>query len=181
MIILGVDPGSVVTGYGIIKYDKNKMTAVDQGIIAPKLSGTFPERLKCIYDRLCGIISLYKPDEFAIETAFYGKNVQSALKIGMARGISVLAAANSGIPITEYSPREVKKAVVGVGSATKAQVQYMVSSLLGIEGPFKRFDESDALSIAICHAFRMTTLIPGKGRSKNWKDFVEANPDRIVN
>ena len=123
MIILGVDPGTLITGFGIIEVERGKYSVLTYSVVKNSGDDSMPIRLKRIYDRLCEIINHYQPDEFAIETAFYGKNAQSALKIGHARGVSILAAVNHEIPTTEYSPREVKKAVTGNGAASKQQVQ----------------------------------------------------------
>ena len=136
-----------------------------------------PSRLKIIYEELNNLMKKYKPDEFAIETAFYGKNVQSAMKIGYARGVSILAAVHNEIPTNEYSPREVKKSVVGKGAASKEQVSYMIRSLLNIKANGIKSDETDALAIALCHAFRMNNPIK---KNMSWKQFTEAFPERII-
>ncbi len=177
MTVFGVDPGTVITGYGIIRYSGNEVSWISSGIIKPPPADDMANRITFIYENLEKELKFHTPDEFAIETSFYGKNVQSALKIGYVRGVSLLAAVKSGIQPSEYSPREVKKAVVGKGSASKQQVQYMVQKLLGIGNKKLRLDESDALAIAICHAFKLKSFTP---RSSSWKDFIESNPDRIV-
>ena len=178
MIILGIDPGTNITGYGIIKYKVNTCKHIASGIIKLTSHLPIPNRLKIIYEELSKLIRNFKPDEFAIETAFYGKNVQSAMKIGYARGVSILAAANNGIPTSEYSPREIKKSVVGNGAATKEQVNYMIKTLLNVKTDKMKSDESDALAIALCHAFRLKS--PANKKSKNWKAFVDANPERVI-
>jgi len=177
MIILGVDPGTIFTGYGIIYQDKNSFTRVCNGLIKLPSTKSLPQKLEIIYDELSKVIRTYKPNEFAIETAFYGKNVQSAMKIGYARGVSLLAAIHNKLPASEYSPREVKKSVVGNGAASKEQVAFMISTLLNLKNIKMRFDESDALAVALCHAFRLKT--PQK-KNKSWKDFVAAFPERII-
>ena len=111
MIIIGVDPGTNITGFGIIKFEKNNYYRIASGVIKLPSQKPIPQRLKTIYSEINKLIKTYKPDEFAIETAFYGKNVQSAMKIGYARGVSILAAVHNGIPTSEYSPREIKKSV----------------------------------------------------------------------
>lgn len=179
MRIIGIDPGTITTGFGIIEYDRNEIKHIHSGIISIPATKDFAPRLQKIYDELNLIIKKYKPDEFALETAFYGKNVQSALKIGYARGVSLLAAAHNGLPIKEYSPREIKKAVTGNGASSKEQVQYMIKKLMSINRKKIKFDETDALAVAVCHAFKITSLTGAK-KSRNWKEFVEANPDRIV-
>jgi crossover junction endodeoxyribonuclease RuvC len=177
MRILGIDPGTIFTGYGIIDFNKNEFKYVSSGVVKIPAVKEIPPRLKSIYDELYRLIELYKPDEFALETAFYGKNVQSTLKIGYARGVSMLAAVHHDLVIKEYSPREIKKAVVGKGGATKEQVQFMIKKLLAIPKTKMKFDESDALAVAICHAFKAASPIR---MNKSWKDFVESNPDRVV-
>ena len=188
MIILGVDPGTLITGFGIIEVERGKYSVLTYSVVKNSGDDSMPIRLKRIYDRLCEIINHYQPDEFAIETAFYGKNAQSALKIGHARGVSILAAVNHEIPTTEYSPREVKKAVTGNGAASKQQVQFMVQTQLKLREAPKYFDASDALAVALCHSFRMTggkatSRRPHKTASnahRSWSDFIHSHPERVV-
>lgn len=188
MIILGVDPGTLITGYGVIEVIRGESRVLEYDVVKNRSNRSMPLRLKSIYSRLCAVIERYHPDEFAIETAFYGRNAQSALKIGHARGVSILAAVNSEIPTSEYSPREVKKAVVGNGAASKEQVQAMVKMLLGIRQAPKHFDSTDALAVAICHIQRRgkAKSIPakrktnGKARNNEWKAFLAAHPERII-
>ncbi|OIP63085.1 MAG: crossover junction endodeoxyribonuclease RuvC [Ignavibacteria bacterium CG2_30_36_16] len=177
MIIFGVDPGTNFTGCGIINFTKNQFTHVFNGLIKLKPSQPIHFRLEIIYDELDRLIKLYRPDEFSIETAFYGKNVQSAMKIGYARGVSILAAVHNKVPVSEYSPREIKKSLVGNGAASKEQVSFMIRTLLELKEEKMRFDESDALAVAMCHAFRFK--MPTK-KSKDWKTFVEAFPERVI-
>lgn len=177
MIIMGVDPGTLITGYGVIKKNGVTLQVLDVGVIKIRPSDRMPLRLKRIYSSLCAIIERFNPDEFAIETAFYSKNAQSALKIGQARGVSILAGVNFEIPVTEYSPREVKKAVVGNGAASKEQVQYMITNLLKLKSAPPYFDATDALAVAVCHSHRITHP---RGGFKSWKSYVEANPARVV-
>ncbi len=177
MIILGVDPGTLIAGYGVIERKGKFISMLDVGVIKNDSSVSMPLRLRKIYSTLCDVIDRFHPDEFAIETAFYSKNAQSALKIGQARGVSILAGVNHEIPVSEYSPREIKKAVTGKGAATKEQVQYMMMSMLNIKVKPKYFDSTDALAVAMCHAFKISA--PRKG-FKNWKSFLEANPERII-
>jgi len=177
MIILGIDPGTNITGFGVIKYEKNSFIKIASGIIRLPSTRSIPSRLKIIYEELDLLIKRYKPNEFAIETAFYGKNVQSAMKIGYARGVSILAAVHNDIPTSEYSPREVKKSVVGKGAASKEQVSYMIKSLLTLKKDGIKSDETDALAIALCHAFKMKNPVK---RNMSWKQFIEAFPDRVI-
>lgn len=177
MIILGVDPGTIKTGFGVIKLINNEISHVDSGTIHLSSLPNLAHKLQKIYAELCFLIRKHDPDEFSLETAFYGKNVQSALKIGYARGASMLAAVNNQLPVNEYSPREVKKSVVGTGAASKEQVNYMIKSLLNIKINLK-FDESDALAVAVCHCLKLKT--PSSRGTKNWKSFIEQNPEKIV-
>jgi len=177
MTIIGIDPGTINTGFGVVKYYRNQLTLAASGVIVtPKVKEMAP-RLEAIYDKLIQLIRTYDPDAFALETAFYGKNVQSALKIGYARGVAMLAAKHSNLDTAEYSPREVKKSVVGNGAATKEQVQYMIKKLLCVRKTKIKFDETDALAVAVCHAFKMSSPVKNSG---SWKKFVEANPDKII-
>ena len=188
MIILGVDPGTLITGFGIIDVERGKYSVLTYDVVKNSGDDTMPIRLKRIYSRLCEIIERYHPDEFAIESAFYGKNAQSALKIGHARGVSILAAVNYEIPTTEYSPREIKKGVTGNGAASKHQVQFMVQTQLKLHEAPKYFDSSDALAVALCHSFRITggkatsrhTRRTGAKDHRSWSDFIHSHPERVV-
>jgi crossover junction endodeoxyribonuclease RuvC len=177
MIIIGIDPGTIITGIGIIEAKKNKLYPIYYDAIKLDKYAHFPTRLKVIYESIIDKIDTYNPDEFAMETAFYGKNVQSALKIGQARGVSFLAAMRREIPANEYSPREIKKAVTGNGAASKEQVSYMVKTILKISKAPKLFDETDALAVAICHYNRMSSP---RAKFTNWKSFVDAHPEKII-
>ncbi len=175
-IVLGVDPGTLVTGYGVVSRTGDTLQLLDSGTIRNRGGLAMPIRLKRIYEGLQALIDRHHPDEFAIESAFYGKNAQSALKLGQARGVSILAAVLKEIPTTEYSPREVKQAVVGKGAATKEQVQFMVRTLLHLKGDSMPLDTSDAIAVALCHLHR---AIPHAPRHKDWSSFVTAHPERI--
>jgi crossover junction endodeoxyribonuclease RuvC len=177
MTIIGIDPGTIITGIGIIQISGNTLKRIYSGVINLPSSKPIPQRLEIIYRELFSLIKKYKPDEFAIETAFYGKNVQSAMKIGYARGVSILAAIHCGLSISEYSPREIKKSVVGKGSASKQQVSYMINNLLSLKKATLKPDESDALAVAVCHSFRFKKFTSTKN---NWKSFVEAFPERVI-
>ncbi len=177
MIIIGVDPGTLVTGYGVIEARNGKMKIIDSGAIKNTSQTSMPLRLKLIFETLSKITTKYHPDEFAIETAFYGKNAQSALKLGHARGAAMLTAVLQEIPISEYSPREVKKAIVGNGAAAKEQVQFMIKSLLKLKDLPKYYDITDALAVAICHIQRKQKS--QTDNFKNWKSFITAHPEKI--
>jgi len=155
--ILGIDPGSRVTGYGLISSVGNKLEYIDAGCIRTK-SSALPDRLKTIFDGLCVVIEQHAPQQAAIEEVFMGRNVSSALKLGQARGSAITACLYYDLRVEEYSARKVKQAVVGAGSAEKAQVQHMVKALLSINDNIVE-DAADALAVAICHANTQASLI----------------------
>lgn len=177
-IILGIDPGTTVMGYGIIKVDGNKMTLLSFGEIVLTKYETHALKLKKIFERTLGIIDEYHPDELAIEAPFFGKNVQSMLKLGRAQGVAMAAALYREVPITEYLPKKIKQAVTGNGNASKEQVAAMLQTLLKIKTLPKRLDATDGLAAAVCHYFQ------GGGQEKGenytgWKAFAAKNPKRI--
>ncbi len=155
MIIIGVDPGSRVTGYGVIEVEGNHLRCVRYGAIEVYRTGakSLAERLKRIHEELCALLQCHCPSVLAVEDLFYAVNAKTALKLGHVRGIILLAAAQGGISLAEYSPLEVKKAVVGYGRAQKSQIQQMVRALLNLQQEPQPHDAADALAIAICHAF----------------------------
>jgi len=148
--ILGIDPGSRITGFGLIKIDGSKLSYVESGCIRTG-GGEFPERLKIIFEEMVVVIENFNPDLVAIERVFMHRNPDSALKLGQARGAAICAAVTQGLKVSEYSPAEIKKATVGKGNASKEQVQHMVKALLNLPGTPQE-DAADALAIAICHA-----------------------------
>ena len=148
--ILGVDPGSRKTGFGVITYSAGKSLYVSSGVIKMHLEKTLPQRLSTIFSSLQEVIDTYRPDHFVIESVFLSKNASSALKLGQARGAAIVAATEKGLPIYEYEARKVKQSVVGNGAADKVQVQHMVSSLLKLESSPQE-DAADALAVALCH------------------------------
>lgn len=152
MIIIGIDPGTKVTGYGIIKVVGNIYQVIDYGCIRPPASYKLTDRYLIIYNALEEIIEKYSPDAFVVETQFVQKNIQSAIKLGMARGIAIVAAKKKGIAVFEYAPSKAKQAVVGNGRASKSQVQKMVQVLLKLAEIPTPDDAADALALAICHA-----------------------------
>lgn len=150
MIVLGIDPGTIVTGYGIVEVTNSCYKALDYGCIRPPLKAPLPQRYCIIYDGINHLIDTYRPLMLSIETQFIGKNAQSAIKLGMARGVSILAAAKKGLSIHEYTPTKAKSAVT-TGKASKEQVQNSISLLLGLNGKYIPSDAADALALAICH------------------------------
>ena len=160
MKIIGIDPGLVQTGYGIINVSNNQTSLIDYGIIKPPPKDSLANRLLAIFNDVCEIISNHNPQIFAIEEVFYGKNVKSSMRLGQARGASMVAAASNGIPVYEYSARKVKQSVTGNGNAHKTQVQFMVKAKLKMDHNPEPIDASDALAIALCydHQFRMVEI-----------------------
>ena len=150
MIILGIDPGSNFCGYGILEIEKGKIVAAGCDVIKVKKTLTLPEKLNEIHKVISNVIDEYKPDIAAVESIFYGKNIHSAFTLGHARGAILLALAQKKIPISDYSPREVKKSVVGNGNASKEQVHYMVQKILNLKIKPALYDASDALAVALC-------------------------------
>jgi crossover junction endodeoxyribonuclease RuvC len=150
MLVLGVDPGSIVTGYGLVEKKNDQITCINAGTIASSSSIPFYERIHNIFRSMVEIMGRYSPDEMAIEDVFYAKNVKSSLKIGHARGAVLIAAVQCGIRIFEYSPLEIKKSVVGYGRASKEQVRFMARMILNLK-TLPVLDASDALATAICH------------------------------
>jgi crossover junction endodeoxyribonuclease RuvC len=159
MRILGIDPGSEITGYGFIETDGNTHHLMDYGAIRTNVRKSFSTRLLHIYEQLVKLIGEHKPDVVALEDMFYAVNVKSALKLGHTRGVALLAAAQAGLAIYEYSPLEVKSAVAGYGRADKQQVQKMVQMILRLPAPPQPNDVSDALAVAICHAHHLNPRI----------------------
>lgn len=177
-IILGIDPGTTVMGYGLLLIEGKKYKILQYGVIHLKKYDTHELKLKKIFERVTSIIDEFLPDTVALEAPFYGVNVQSMLKLGRAQGVAMAAALARNIPITEYSPKKVKQSVTGNGNASKEQVAAMLQTLLNIEELPKFLDATDALAVALCHYFhegRMQT----RGRNEGWKSFIEENPDRL--
>ena len=161
MIILGIDPGTAITGVGIVEFLGNRYKAINYNCLRTGPELPLDLRLKSLYEGLTEIIQVYRPDVMAVEELFFNKNARTALAVGHARGIALLAGANSNIPVAEYTPLQVKQAVTGYGKADKQQVQFMVKSLLALREIPKPDDAADALAIAICHA-NWSTMPGGK-------------------
>lgn len=180
-IILGIDPGTNVMGYGVIRCVGNKAELVVMGIIDMRKEGDPYLRLGKIFDRVTGIIDTYLPDEIAIEAPFFGKNVQSMLKLGRAQGVAIAAAIHHDVPIHEYAPLKIKMAITGQGLASKEQVAGMLQRLLHIsESDMPKFmDATDALGAAYCHFLQMGVPDTQEKHYSSWKDFALKNQSRI--
>lgn len=177
-IILGIDPGTNVTGYGVISISGNKPELVTIGAIDLSKFRDHYIKLKHIFDRTIGIIDEYKPDELAIEAPFYGKNVQSMLKLGRAQGAAIAAALSRSLPIFEYAPRKIKMSITGEGSASKEQVAEMLMRLLKFKNREIKLDATDGLAAALCHFYQTNNPVAEKTFS-SWKDFINKNPGRV--
>lgn len=184
MRIIGIDPGTTITGIGILDHKKSHSSLIYHASIVLNKKDSLPDRLKIIYDKILDYITKFRPDEFAIETAFYGKNIQSTLKLGQARGVAIIAALNSNLKVSEYSPREIKKSVTGNGASSKEQVQYMIRTILSLKNETMPVDSSDAIAIALCHIHSSQNIYGKSGNSKisgnSWKAFADRNPERII-
>lgn len=179
--ILGIDPGTNIMGYGIIIGKGTKTSVIKAGIFKLNAKKDALSKLQDIFEFVCSLISLYHPDEMAIEAPFYGKNVQSMLKLGRAQGVAIAAGLHNNVPVHEYAPRKVKMAIVGKGSASKEQVAGMLQYLLQNyhAEDITTYDASDALSIAYCHYIQSTSLKPDKSYS-SWDAYLTQHPDKIV-
>ncbi|MFN3996934.1 crossover junction endodeoxyribonuclease RuvC [Algoriphagus sp.] len=177
-IILGIDPGTNVMGYGLIMTEGKKYKILQYGVIHLKKYETHELKLKKIFERVTGIIDEFLPDTMALEAPFYGANVQSMLKLGRAQGVAMAAALAREIPITEYSPKKVKQSVTGNGNASKEQVAAMLQTLFSLTELPKMLDATDALAVALCHHFH-EGRVQTRGRNEGWKSFIEENPSRI--
>ena len=176
-IILGLDPGTSIMGYGLILIRKTKIELLQFGVIHLSKYEGHELRLKKIFERVISLINEYHPDEVALEAPFFGKNVQSMLKLGRAQGVAMAAALSREIPIVEYAPKKVKQSVTGNGNASKEQVAKMLMTLLIIKELPKLLDATDALAVAVCHHFQKGAP---KNKAKSWTAFVKENPKRLV-
>lgn len=185
-IILGIDPGTNIMGYGLILQQKKSISLISMGILKLSKYENQAIKLKKIFERTISLIEEFHPDEMAIEAPFFGKNVQSMLKLGRAQGVGIAAALAREIPIQEYAPRKIKQAITGNGSASKEQVFAMIKTILNIQETPEYLDASDAVAVAICHFFQSSNTsvpLPSKTttKSKNsWKNFISENPNRVT-
>lgn len=178
-IIMGVDPGTNILGYSIICADKNTIKILINGVIQLKKTDDHYTRLGIIFNRLCSLIDTYHPVAMAIEAPFFGKNVQSMLKLGRAQGAAIVAGASKQLQVVEYSPRRIKQSITGRGNASKEQVAKMLMSTLKIAELPKHFDETDALAVAVCHHNDSKKVTVTGKQFKNWNDFIQANPGKV--
>lgn len=179
-IILGIDPGTVVLGYGIIQVEKQKIALLSMGVIQLSKYEDPLQKLQIIFEKIHGLIENYQPDSCAIEAPFFGKNVQSMLKLGRAQGVAIAAALTKGVEVAEYSPKKIKQSVTGNGNASKEQVAAMLQKLVKFDMQPKFFDATDGLAAAVCHHFNGSTRMAVEGKVSGWKDFLKKNPSRLA-
>ncbi|MFT3903258.1 MAG: crossover junction endodeoxyribonuclease RuvC [Niabella sp.] len=179
-IILGIDPGTLVMGYGVIEIKGQKIILREMQALKMSAKKDNYERLSLIHEKVTNLIATFKPHEFAIEAPFFGKNVQSMLKLGRAQGVAIAAAMHHDIPVTEYSPKKVKQSITGNGNASKEQVWKMLQQLLQIEDALPPyFDATDALAVALCHHYQTSSALRINKGFKDWADFLKKNPGRL--
>ncbi|MDP4282662.1 MAG: crossover junction endodeoxyribonuclease RuvC [Bacteroidota bacterium] len=183
-IILGIDPGTNIMGYGIIGITGKKLDLLTLGVLKLKKDDGQALKLKNIFEHSFSLVEKYQPDELAIEAPFYGKNVQSMLKLGRAQGVAMAAALSRSVPVFEYSPRKIKQSITGKGSASKEQVALMLQQMFDIQEMPKYLDATDALAVAVCHYFQKDpgqshTIQKRPGGYSGWKNFISENPERL--
>lgn len=177
-IILGIDPGTLVMGYGLIQVSGQKLSVPGLGVLKLDKFDDHALRLKKIFERVISLVDEFHPDELAIEAPFYGKNVQSMLKLGRAQGVAIAAALSRGIPITEYSPKKIKMSITGNGNASKEQVAAMLEQSLNLKEASEFLDATDALGAALCHYYQGRGKSSGAKSFSGWSAFLKQNPER---
>ena len=179
-IVMGIDPGTNLMGYGIVKVEGGESRCLLMGVIRP---GKFSDRyakLRHIFERVTALVEQYSPDEVALEAPFYGNNVQSMLKLGRAQGVAMAAALVRDIPVFEYAPTRVKESITGRGRASKEQVASLLAEIMGLKEVPVELDATDALAVAMCHVFARTSPAPpGKGKAGGWESYVNQNPNKV--
>ena len=178
-IILGIDPGTVVLGYGLVKEQGNKLTLISMGVVKMGHLDDHALKLQRIFQKTGALMDEYKPDCVSLEAPFYGKNIQVMLKLGRAQGVAMAAALSRDIPIFEYSPRKIKQSVTGNGNATKEQVAAMLKSLLKFNESPEFLDATDGLAVAVCHSFQKNSALGDSKSYSGWEAFVKDNSKRI--
>lgn len=178
--ILGIDPGTNLLGFGIVRVDASgKPHFVDMGVVDLRKVASAYDKLEIIREKVGALCELHRPDDLAIESPFYGKNAQVILKLGRAQGAAMVAGLEHGVQICEYAPRKAKMAICGNGAASKEQVSLIVQRTLGIEIANKHLDATDALALAMCHFYQLTSPLASVQAKSSWEKFVASNPERI--
>lgn len=179
-IILGIDPGTIIMGFGVIEVSSTGVTLITMDILKLSSHKDAYERLQIIHQKVCELLNNHLPHELAIEAPFFGKNVQSMLKLGRAQGVAIAAAMHAGVPVTEYTPRKIKQSITGNGNADKLQVLKMLQRILLFNESPKYLDAADALAVAVCHHFQGSSRIDQSAKKLNgWKEFMVKNPGRV--
>lgn len=179
-IILGIDPGTLIMGFGLIEVSGSALRLLEMGVLRLPAKDDAYQRLEKIHQKVADLISSHQPNSFAIEAPFFGKNVQSMLKLGRAQGVAIAAAMQAGLDIHEYAPKKIKQSITGNGNADKGQVMKMLQQILSFKETPKYMDASDALAVAVCHHFQDRNIVSSVGKKANgWKDFLANNPQRI--
>lgn len=179
-VILGIDPGTAIMGYGVILEKGSKMELITMGIVRMDHLDDHFLKLQRIFEKTMVLLEEYKPDALAIEAPFYGKNIQVMLKLGRAQGIAMAAALSKNIPVSEYAPRKIKQSITGKGTATKEQVAAMLQRLLNFNETPEFLDATDGLAVAVCHSFQRVPTGSGKSKSySGWEAFVSDNKKRV--
>jgi crossover junction endodeoxyribonuclease RuvC len=178
-IILGIDPGTQIMGYGIIEVTSNRIRLLETDVL--KLTGikNIFDRLYKIQTKVGHIIQEFKPNEFAIEAPFFGKNVQSMLKLGRAQGVAIATALSFGLSVHEYSPKKIKQSITGNGNADKEQIWKMLQHYISFSAKPKYYDATDAIAVALCHHFENKSLLVKGAKKTTWKDFIKESPERV--
>lgn len=177
-IILGIDPGTNVLGFGIIEVKNQKISVLDFGFLKLNSKQDLGVRLKLIFEKIIELIDAFHPDHLAIEAQFFGENVQSMLKLGKAQGVCIAAALSRDIPYTEYAPKKIKQSITGKGNSSKEQVAGMLSHILNVKIPSENLDATDGLATAICHYYQEKSPLQGT-KSNSWASFIKNNPGKI--
>lgn len=177
--ILGIDPGTNLLGYGVVSVDSHGPHFMDMGVLDLRKEKDPYQKLGLIYEKVSWLIDYYSPSAVACESPFYGKNAQVILKLGRAQGAAITAAAHKGVDVFEYAPREAKMAIVGNGAASKEQVNVMVQKTLGVSFDPKYLDATDALGIALCHHYHISSPLAGAKSRSSWEKFIANNPERV--
>lgn len=178
---MGIDPGTTIMGYAVVEVKSGGPAVLTMDVLKLAATKNIYARLEMIHARVSTLISHYQPTTFAIEAPFFGKNVQSMLKLGRAQGVAIAAAMQAQLAVTEYSPKKVKQSITGNGNADKEQIWKMLQQTLKIQDQPKYFDATDALAVALCHYYQISSPIAKLAKGfKGWEDFIAKNPDKIV-
>lgn len=179
-IILGIDPGTNVLGYSVLEISGSTMKLIELDVLRMERAGDHYSKLKKIFEGVRKIIRKHQPEEMAIESPFFGKNIQSMLKLGRAQGVAITVALSENVSVVEYSPRKIKQSITGNGNASKEQVAAILSQLLQFDAQYLMLDATDALGVAVCHHFQNRNIAPAHGKVSGWKQFLTLHPERIA-